>query len=146
MSSPRLSALPTRPGNITGWTATGKSTCIPITRPSGSSWHEAYRTYWLGKLLADGGRHEPNRTAGLIRTTELQSRVDSLTSITCTSADFSYFAKRYFPEPWGDRFGGIFHNLGGDWYNASDKYIQGHPHVREPIHSIAIPQAQSQGA
>ena len=23
-------------------------------------------------------------------------------------ADFSYFAKRYFPEPWGDRFGGIF--------------------------------------
>ena len=28
-------------------------------------------------------------------------------------ADFSYFAKRYFPEPWGDRFGGIFHNLGG---------------------------------
>ena len=41
-------------------------------------------------------------------------------------ADFSYFAKRYFPEPWGDRFGGIFHNLGGDWCNASDKYIQGH--------------------
>ena len=25
----------------------------------------------VGKLLADGGRHEPNRTAGLIRTTEL---------------------------------------------------------------------------
>ena len=34
MSSPRLSALPTRPGNITGWTVTGKSTCIPITRPT----------------------------------------------------------------------------------------------------------------
>lgn len=27
-----------------------------------------------GKLLADGGRHEPDRTAGLIRTTELQSK------------------------------------------------------------------------
>ena len=48
-------------------------------------------------------------------------------------ADFSYFAKRYFPEPWGDRFGGIFHNLGGDWCNASDKYIQGHLMYESPF-------------
>lgn len=48
-------------------------------------------------------------------------------------ADFSYFAKRYFPEPWDDRFGGIFHNLGGDWYNASDKYIQGHLMYESPF-------------
>ncbi|WP_234999385.1 DUF5686 family protein [Parabacteroides chinchillae] len=25
-------------------------------------------------------------------------------------ADFRYFAKHYFPEPWGDHFGGVFHN------------------------------------
>ena len=46
---------------------------------------------------------------------------------------FSYFAKRYFPEPWGARFGGIFHNLGGDWCNASDKYIQGHLMYESPF-------------
>ena len=34
--------------------------------------HKMRRLY--GKLLADGGRHEPDRTAGLIRTTELQSK------------------------------------------------------------------------
>lgn len=48
-------------------------------------------------------------------------------------ADFRYFAKRYFPEPWGDRFGGVFHNLNGDWYNASDKYIQGHLMYESPF-------------
>jgi hypothetical protein len=41
-------------------------------------------------------------------------------------ADFRYFAKRYFPESWGDRFGGVFHNLSGGWYNASHKYVQAH--------------------
>ena len=48
-------------------------------------------------------------------------------------ADFRYFAKRYFPEPWGDRFGGVFHNLAGEWYNASDKYIQGHLMYESPF-------------
>ena len=38
------------------WTATGKSTCIPITRPSGSSWHEAYRTYSAVREITGGWR------------------------------------------------------------------------------------------
>lgn len=41
---------------ITGWTATGKSTCIPITRPSGSSWHEAYRTCSAVREIIGGWR------------------------------------------------------------------------------------------
>lgn len=48
-------------------------------------------------------------------------------------ADFRYFAKHYFPESWGDRFGGVFHNLAGEWYNASDKYIQGHLMYESPF-------------
>lgn len=47
-------------------------------------------------------------------------------------ADFHYFAKRYFPESWNDRFGGVFHNLQGEWYNASDKYVQVHLMYESP--------------
>jgi len=48
-------------------------------------------------------------------------------------ADFRYFAKKYFPETWGDRFGGVFHNLEGGWYNAADKYVQGHLLYESPF-------------
>lgn len=47
-------------------------------------------------------------------------------------ADFRYFAKRYFPESWDDRFGGVFHNLRGEWYNAADKYVQAHLMYESP--------------
>ena len=73
MSSPRLSALPTRPGNITGWTERVPAFPLPdLPDRAGTKHTGPARLY--GKLLADGGRHEPDRTAGLIRTTELQSK------------------------------------------------------------------------
>lgn len=48
-------------------------------------------------------------------------------------ADFRFFAKKYFPEPWSDRFGGTFHNLDRDYYYASDKYIQLHAMLESPF-------------
>lgn len=48
-------------------------------------------------------------------------------------ADFRYFARRYFPESWEDRFGGVFNQLSSVWYNASDKYIQGHFMYESPF-------------
>lgn len=41
-------------------------------------------------------------------------------------ADFSYFARRNFPESWDDHIGGVFNLLKGEWFNASDKYMQAH--------------------
>lgn len=40
--------------------------------------------------------------------------------------DFSYFAKRNFPETWDDGIGGVFNLLNRQFYNASDSYIQTH--------------------
>lgn len=49
-------------------------------------------------------------------------------------ADFRYFTRRNFPESWGgDDFGGVFHQLRGEWFNASDKYIQGHFMYESPF-------------
>lgn len=48
-------------------------------------------------------------------------------------ADFSFFEKHFFPEAWGDQFGGTFHNLDEDWYHASEKYFQAHFMYESPF-------------
>lgn len=48
-------------------------------------------------------------------------------------ANFRYFAKQYFPEPWRDRFGGIFHLLSSDWFYASERYVQAHCMYEAPF-------------
>jgi hypothetical protein len=40
--------------------------------------------------------------------------------------DFTYFAKNYFPETWGDGIGGGFNTLPNDIYNSSEIYAQAH--------------------
>ncbi len=40
--------------------------------------------------------------------------------------DFTYFAKSYFPETWGDGIGGGFSVLRYRYYNSTDKYAQAH--------------------
>ncbi len=48
-------------------------------------------------------------------------------------ADFKYFARRNFPETWDDQIGGVFNLLKGEWYNASDKYVQAHLMYESPF-------------
>ena len=48
-------------------------------------------------------------------------------------ADFRYFTRRNFPESWDDDFGGVFNELKGEWYNASDKYAQAHFMYESPF-------------
>jgi len=48
-------------------------------------------------------------------------------------ADFKYFARHGFPESWNDDFGGVFNVLPRAWYNASDKYVQGHMLYESPF-------------
>jgi len=40
-------------------------------------------------------------------------------------ADFKKFQRYNFPQSWNDPIGGIFHLLDGEWYNASNSYVQG---------------------
>jgi hypothetical protein len=40
--------------------------------------------------------------------------------------NFSRFQRRHFPESWNDPIGGVFHLLGGEWYDASRRYVQAH--------------------
>ena len=40
--------------------------------------------------------------------------------------DYTYFAKSYFPETWGDGIGGGFSTLPTHIYNSAEKYAQGH--------------------
>ncbi len=40
--------------------------------------------------------------------------------------DFTYFAKNYFPETWGDGIGGGFNTLPNRTYNSSEIYAQAH--------------------
>lgn len=49
-------------------------------------------------------------------------------------ADFRYFTRHNFPESWRDNdFGGVFHQLRGEWFNASDKYVQLHLMYESPF-------------
>lgn len=48
-------------------------------------------------------------------------------------ADFSFFARRNFPDSWGDRIGGVFNLLDREWFNASDKYLQVHLMYESPF-------------
>lgn len=49
-------------------------------------------------------------------------------------ADFRYFTRHYFPESWDDNdFGGVFHQLRSEWFNASDKYVQLHLMYESPF-------------
>jgi hypothetical protein len=40
--------------------------------------------------------------------------------------NFNYFQRRNIPQSWEDPIGGVFHLLAGEWYDASDIYIQAH--------------------
>lgn len=48
-------------------------------------------------------------------------------------ADFTFFAKRNFPETWDDGIGGVFNLLDRKFYNASDVYIQNHFMYESPF-------------
>lgn len=48
-------------------------------------------------------------------------------------ADFKYFTRRNFPESWNDKIGGVFNLLKGEWFNASDKYMQAHFMYESPF-------------
>lgn len=48
-------------------------------------------------------------------------------------ADFRYFSRRQFPQSWGDEFGGVFNQLRSFWFNASNKYVQGHLMYESPF-------------
>jgi hypothetical protein len=41
-------------------------------------------------------------------------------------ANFDNFQRHNFPQSWEDPIGGVFHLLKGEWYDASDSYIQAH--------------------
>jgi hypothetical protein len=41
-------------------------------------------------------------------------------------ANFSSFQQHNFPQSWEDPIGGVFHLLKGEWYDASNSYIQAH--------------------
>lgn len=48
-------------------------------------------------------------------------------------ADFRYFTRRHFPDSWNDGIGGVFHLLPGEWYNASNSYVQAHLMYESPF-------------
>ncbi|MCC8155188.1 MAG: DUF5686 family protein, partial [Tannerellaceae bacterium] len=48
-------------------------------------------------------------------------------------ADFEFFRRRHFPDSWGDQIGGAFNLLAGEWYNASDRYLQAHFMYQSPF-------------
>jgi len=48
-------------------------------------------------------------------------------------ADFKNFRKRNIPQSWDDPIGGTFHLLRGDWYNASNSYVQAHFMYESPF-------------
>ncbi len=48
-------------------------------------------------------------------------------------ADFNYFTRQNFPESWDEMFGGVFHQLRREWFNASDKYVQAHIMYESPF-------------
>lgn len=53
-------------------------------------------------------------------------------------ADFHYFQRSNFPKSWNDPIGGVFHLLKGDWYNASNHYIQAHFMYESPFFFFRI--------
>lgn len=48
-------------------------------------------------------------------------------------ADFRFFGQSFFPDRWSEEIGGRFHLLRREWYNASDKYMQGHFMYESPF-------------
>lgn len=48
-------------------------------------------------------------------------------------ADFSFFQKKNLPQSWDDPIGGVFQLLNGDWYSASDSYMQVHLMYESPF-------------
>jgi hypothetical protein len=48
-------------------------------------------------------------------------------------ADFRNFQKHHFPQSWSDPTGGVFHLLNGEWYNASNAYVQAHFMYESPF-------------
>lgn len=48
-------------------------------------------------------------------------------------ADFRYFTRHHFPDSWNDRIGGVFQLLPGEWYNASNSYVQAHVMYESPF-------------
>lgn len=92
----------------------------------------------VGKSTGDYGRVEADIhqsiSLGLAR--KLNYHISGGVYLNAKSiyfADFRYFARRQFPESWGDEFGGVFNQLKSVWYNASDKYVQGHMMYESPF-------------
>jgi hypothetical protein len=48
------------------------------------------------------------------------------TSGSAFFTNFDRFRKRIIPQSWGDPAGGVFNLLAGQWYDASQRYVQGH--------------------
>ena len=48
-------------------------------------------------------------------------------------ADFKKFRRQNIPQSWDDPLGGVFHLLRGDWYNASNHYVQAHFMYESPF-------------
>jgi hypothetical protein len=48
-------------------------------------------------------------------------------------ADFDNFQRQNIPQSWNDPIGGMFHLLSGDWYNASNSYVQAHLMYESPF-------------
>jgi hypothetical protein len=48
-------------------------------------------------------------------------------------ADFNNFRRQNIPQSWSDPIGGTFHLLSGDWYNASNSYVQAHLMYESPF-------------
>ena len=59
--------------------------------------------------------------------------------------DFSFFAKRNFPETWDDGIGGVFNLLDRQLYNASDTYIQNHFMYESPFLILNLVPVLSKG-
>jgi hypothetical protein len=53
-------------------------------------------------------------------------------------ADFQKFARHNFPESWDDKIGGVFQLLDGNWYNASNSYVQFHAMYESPLMILRI--------
>ncbi len=71
---------------------------------------------------------------GLLRSVQYYAGAGCFTNTESVYfADFKKFTKRNFPRAWDDPIGGVFHLLDGNWYNASDSYIQAHAMYEAPF-------------
>lgn len=139
------SVSPIPPANIIAWTDTGRSMSIRITHDINRN---SERYPGVGKSSGDYGRIEADMhqslMLGLCRRLNYHISAGLYTQQKSTYfADFRYFTRRNFPDTWDDQIGGVFNLLKGEWFNASDKYIQAHFMYESPFVLIQDPPHQS---